>query len=72
MIKSYKNTMKEKKENSILGCVYKSGDGREPDTKIAALWRVGGWGSHILNKIILSHKVNIISVQSSVSLMCKI
>lgn len=43
MIKSYKNTIKEKTENSILGCVYKSGDGREPDTKIAALWQVG-WG----------------------------
>lgn len=42
MIKSYKNTIKEKTENSILGCVYKSGDGREPDTKIAALWWGGG------------------------------
>lgn len=42
MIKSYKNTIKEKKQkSSILGSAYKSGDGREADTKIAALWRGG-------------------------------
>lgn len=37
-IKSYKNKIKEKKqkESSILGSAYKSGDGGEPDTKIAA------------------------------------
>lgn len=54
MIKSYKNTIKEKTENSILGCVYKSGDGREPDTKIAALWRVRGGESYFEQDYILS------------------
>ena len=70
MIKSYKNTIKEKKqkENSILGSAHKSGDGGEPDTIIAALWG----REEVLNKITVSHKVNIISVQSAASLMCKI
>lgn len=42
MIKSNTSTIKgNKQKNSILGSAYKSGDGREPDTKIAALWRGG-------------------------------
>lgn len=70
MIKSYKNTIKEKKqkENSILGSAHKSGVRGEPDTKIAALWG----REEVLNKITVAHKVNIISVQSAASLMCKI
>lgn len=42
MIKSHTNTKKGKStKSSILGSAYKSGDGREPDTEIAALWRGG-------------------------------
>lgn len=52
MIKSYKNTIK--KENSILGSAYKSGDGRESDTKIAALWRVVGGESYFEQDYTLS------------------
>lgn len=43
MTKSYKNTIKEKKqkENSILGCAHRDDRGGEPDTKITA--RCGWW-----------------------------